>query len=111
MATYILLMTYTDDGIQNSRYMVEHMRAFRQAVENSGASLPTVYMTLGTFDFVAILEAPTDEDCASIALSLASVGNFRTTTLKAFDEEKLPEIAERIPSLDEEFGRLLRELQ
>ena len=107
MATYILLMQYTDEGIRNASYMPEHIRAFRQAVEAAGGTLPGIYMTLGPYDFVAILEAPTDERCATIALVLASVGNFRTTSLKAFEEEALPEITERVSSLEDQFARLI----
>ena len=109
MSKYVLLLSYTDQGIRNVRYLGEHVRAFRQAVEEAGGHLTQIYMTLGSVDFVAVLEAPTDEACASIALSLGSVGNFRTTTLKAFGEDELGTISDRIPSLEDEMARVLNE--
>ena len=110
MSTYVLLLNYTDTGVRNIRYLAEHVRAFRQAVEAAGGRLPHMYMTMGGFDFVAILEAPDDEACATIALGLASVGNFRTVTLKAFGEDSLGAIAERVPSLEDAISRIVEHL-
>ena len=46
----------------------------------------TVYMTLGPYDFVQIIEAPNDEAVAKYVLSINSKGNVRTTTMRAWDE-------------------------
>ena len=108
MPTYVLLLQYTDEGIRNVRYLGEHIRAFRQAVEDAGGHLPHIYLTLGSYDFVAILEAPSDQDSASITLSLSSVGNFRTISLKAFGEDELDAISRKVPSLEDEMSRILR---
>lgn len=67
-----------------------------------------VYLTLGEYDLVATIEAPSDEVCVSISLALGSLGNLRSTTLKAFREKDLPHIVEGIPSLEDEFNRMLR---
>ena len=44
-------------------------------------------MTMGSFDNVAVIEAPDDETIAKYVLTLGSEGNLRTVTLKAFPEE------------------------
>ena len=49
--------------------------------------MPHVYLTLGEYDLVATIEAPSDEVCVSISLALGSLGNLRSTTLKAFREK------------------------
>ena len=41
-------------------------------------------MTMGSFDNVAVIEAPDDETIAKYVLTLGSEGNLRTVTLKAF---------------------------
>ena len=110
MATYVVLLSYTDQGMLNAGYLKEHPRALRQLIEEAGGSLPHIWMTLGPHDFVAILEAPTDEECAAIVLSLSSLGNFRTLTLRAFGEDDLPAIADKIPSLEDQFSDILRTL-
>ena len=44
-------------------------------------------MTMGSFDNVAVIEAPDDETFAKYVLTLGAQGNLRTVTLKAFPEE------------------------
>ena len=109
MPSYVLLMNYTDEGLRNIKYLPQHVNAIRQAVESAGGHLPCIYLTMGHYDLVAILEAPNDQVCASISLGLSSLGNVRSTTLKAFGEDELPEVADHIPSLEEEFSRILSE--
>jgi uncharacterized protein with GYD domain len=44
------------------------------------------YLTMGVYDFVAVMEVKDDETAAKYALAVAAQGNVRTTTLKAFPE-------------------------
>ena len=111
MPSYILLLNYTDEGMSNIRYLPQHVNAFRQAVESAGGRMPHIYLTMGQYDLVAIIEAPSDQDCMSIALGLSSLGNVRSTTLKAFSEEDLTNVVENIPSLEDEFTRILTEFR
>ena len=107
MPSYVLLLNYTDTGIQNVKYMPLHISAFRQAVETAGGKMPQVYLTMGAFDVVAVIDAPSDEVCLSIVLTLASVGNVRSTTLRAFSEEDIPNVVRGIPSLEDDFTRIM----
>lgn len=109
MPTYVLLLTYTDQGMRNIKYLPQHASALRQAVEAAGGQMPHIYLTLGQYDLVAIVEALSDQACVSIALALCSVGNVRSTTMKAFGEEDLPQVVENIPSLEDEFTKILSE--
>jgi len=52
-----------------------------------------LYYTLGEYDFVGIVEVPSDEDVAKILLCLGSMGNIRTKTMKAWTE---PEFAKML---------------
>ena len=109
MPTYILLLNYTDEGMRNIKYLPQHAIAFRHAVEAAGGRMPHIYLTMGQYDLVAIIEAPSDEVCVSISLGLCSLGNMRSTTLKAFGEEDLTKVVENIPSLEDEFNKILNE--
>ena len=66
---------------------------------------------MGQYDLIAIIEAPSDDTCVSITLGLCSLGNLRSTTLKAFGEDELTAIVDQVPSLEDEFARLLREIK
>jgi uncharacterized protein with GYD domain len=57
-----------------------------------GCELREFYMTAGTSDMVAIVEAPDDATLAKFNLTLATGGNVRTTTLKAFPEDEYRKI-------------------
>ena len=44
-----------------------------------------------------MLEAPNDEAVAKYDLKVGSLGNVRSTTLKAFDEQEFRNIIETLP--------------
>jgi uncharacterized protein with GYD domain len=111
LPSYVLLLNYTDEGMRNIKYLPQHVSALRQAVEAAGGRLPGAYLTMGQYDLVAIIEASSDEVCASIALGLCSLGNMRSTTLKAFSEEDFTNVVRSIPSLEDEFSRILSEFR
>ncbi len=56
-----------------------------------------LYLTMGAYDLIVILEAPSDEVVAKFVLTLGALGNVRTTTLKAFTEAEFGEIVAGLP--------------
>ncbi|MCP4201193.1 MAG: GYD domain-containing protein [bacterium] len=85
MATFIVLLDYTDQGIRNLRNSPQRADAFSEFAEKGGVSIVGQYWTIGSHDGVLIMEAPTEEKAASVLLHLGASGNVRTTTLRAFD--------------------------
>jgi len=83
MPTYIVLWNWTDQGIRNVKEAPERVEAFRQAIEKLGGKLESLYYTMGEFDGMARIDAPSDEAWMKIAYSLGRSGNVRTRTLKA----------------------------
>jgi uncharacterized protein with GYD domain len=57
--------------------------------------LEQAYWTVGPYDMVTIFEAPDDEALSAHLLEIGSLGNVRTTTLRAYDEEELSGILQR----------------
>ena len=53
------------------------------------------YWTVGPYDMVTIFEAPDDEALSAHLLEIGSLGNVRTTTLRAYNEEELSGILQR----------------
>lgn len=45
-----------------------------------------LYYMLGEFDFVMVIDVPSDDAIATILACLGSMGNVRTRTLKAWTE-------------------------
>ena len=61
MATYLMLINYTDAGIQHFKSIGERLAHARHGAAELGATLVSFYLTMGEYDAVAVLEAPNDE--------------------------------------------------
>ena len=97
MGTYIVLVNSTDKGAVNVREVPNRQQTSRDTAAKLGIVRKTVYMTLGPYDFVQIIEAPNDEAVAKYVLSVNSKGNVRTTTMRAFDEPEHIEFLKNLP--------------
>jgi uncharacterized protein with GYD domain len=96
MARYIMLADWTDQGIRNVKDSPSRLDAAKQAWKKQGVEITDFYMTMGGHDMVVILEAPSDEAVAKVALALGSGGNVRTETLKAFSEAEYRKILQNL---------------
>jgi uncharacterized protein with GYD domain len=92
MATYISLINWTDKGIGQFKSTIERAEAAKQLAAKLGGSLKDIYWTVGPYDLVAISEAPDDESATAFSLVLGSLGNVRTTTMRAFSAEDMRRI-------------------
>jgi uncharacterized protein with GYD domain len=52
---------------------------------------------MGEYDYVAVGEAPSDEVATTFALALGSLGNVRTTTLRAYTKEEFGAMVKKLP--------------
>jgi uncharacterized protein with GYD domain len=96
MSNYVLLIDWTEQGIKNVKDTVKRAKSFEGAIEKAGGKSLGFYYTIGRYDMVAIVQAPTDEALASVLLSLGSLGNVRTETLKAFSTDEAANIIEKL---------------
>lgn len=92
MAHYVLLANFTDQGVKEVKDTVKRAEAFRQMAEKSGVTVQALFWTLGQYDVVVVAEAPDDNTATALSLSVASLGNVHTQTLKAFDAEEMKKI-------------------
>jgi len=96
MPRYIVLLNWTAQGIKNVKDTVKRAKSFENAIEKAGGKSLGFYYTIGRYDMVAMVEAPTDEAMASILFSLGSLGNVRTETLKTFSVDETANIIEKL---------------
>ena len=92
MATYLMLLNWTDQGIRNVKESPKRLDAAKKLGKDLGGEIKTVYMTQGSIDLVLVAEMPNDEKVAGFVLKLGSLGNVRTTTLKAYSEDEYRKI-------------------
>jgi uncharacterized protein with GYD domain len=92
---YIMLLRWTEQGIRNFKDTTRRADAAKREAERIGGKL-TLYWTFGEYDLVCILEAPNDEAAMEFGLKVGSLGNVRTTTLKAFSEEEIAGVVKKL---------------
>jgi len=92
MPTYIALLKWTEKGIAAVRESPGRLDAGRAAFKAAGINMTDVYMTMGRYDLICVLEAADDETLAKGMLTLGSQGNVSTETLKAFTEAEYRKI-------------------
>ncbi len=96
MQTYIALLNWTQDGVQNIKDSPKRLAKAKAAAKAAGAKLKTFYMTMGQYDMVAVIEAPDEATYARVMLGIAAAGGTRTQTLRAFTEEEYKAIVESL---------------
>ena len=58
MATFIMLGSYTQQGIANIKDSPKRIEDFRQLCAANGAEMTSFHLTMGRYDFVAVVDAP-----------------------------------------------------
>ncbi|MDQ3903491.1 MAG: GYD domain-containing protein [Thermoproteota archaeon] len=85
----------TDQGVRNIKDTAKRADAAKSEAQRIGGKF-TIYWTFGKYDGIGILEAPNDEAAMEFELRIGSLGNIRTTTLKAFTEEEIARVVDKL---------------
>ncbi len=88
MATFIILVNFTDQGIRNVKDSPDRFEAFKAMAEKTGGKVKSVYYTMGRYDMVLVVEG-SDEAAMSSMLKVGSLGNVRTETLRGFSVDEM----------------------
>lgn len=83
MATYIMLSSLTDEGRKTLKERPERLAQVNKEVETMGGRVTAQYAILGGYDFVNVIEAPSNEVIARISVELGSRGTVSITTYPA----------------------------
>jgi len=89
MATYIVLTSFTEQGIRNIKETTKRADAVKALAKKFGATAKEFFWTLGSYDVVAIFEAPDDASMTALGLAIGAGGNVRTQTLRAFPRDEM----------------------
>lgn len=97
MPKYILLMKMTDQGMKDIKNAPQRIEDAMKGLEAVGGKLEVFCTVMGEYDYVAVGECPSDEVATTFLLLLGSLGNVRTTTLKAFTKEQFEDMVKELP--------------
>ena len=96
MATYIVLNTFTEQGIRTVKDTVSRADAVRETARKFGVTVKEIYWTLGEYDVVALFEANDDASITAFTLALGAQGNVRTQMLRAMNREEMRGVLAKI---------------
>jgi uncharacterized protein with GYD domain len=89
MPLYVMLTTLTSEGRRTMMKNPGRIWEVNKEVEKMGAKVLAQYSLLGPYDFVNILEAPTNEVMARVSSQLASRGSLQALTMAAISIQDL----------------------
>jgi uncharacterized protein with GYD domain len=96
MPKYVTLYNWTDQGVANAKDTVNRYQAAKQLVEGMGGKIDAIFWTMGQYDLVTVSDFPDDETGTAVNLQLASTGNLRSVTMRAFAEDEMKGIIEKM---------------
>ena len=76
MATYVVLGTFTEQGVRNAKDSPKRADAFKEMAKKCGATVKDLYWAQGQYDIVTILEAPDDLSATALSLSVGCFGQY-----------------------------------
>ena len=92
MTTFIMLSTLTDEGRKTLKSKPDRLKQVNKEVESMGARVTSQYAVLGGYDFVNVIEAPSNEVMARIAMELGARGTIKVTTMPAMAIDQFVEM-------------------
>ena len=89
MSVYVMLTSLTDEGRKSTDEDPDSLLEINKEVEYLGVKILTQYALLGQYDFITILEAPSNESVARLSTRLSGKGTMQTLTMAAIKMEDL----------------------
>lgn len=83
MATYIMMTRLTDEGRKTLKERPQRLEEVNKEIEAMGGRISSQYAILGEWDFVTILDAPSNEVVARISVEMGARGTVQLTTMPA----------------------------
>lgn len=97
MVTYVGLMSFTEKGIQNIKGTTQRAAAAKEVAGRFGVNMREIFWTMGDVDMVCIVEAQDEKSLTAFNLAIASQGNVRTQSLRAWTAEEMEQILAKMP--------------
>ncbi len=98
MPAYITLFNFTDQGIRTAKDTTKRAKSLiAEPWEKAGGRVIGFWWTHGQYDGFFIHETPDEETATRLLLSAGTLGNIRTTTMRAFGEEEMARIVQKLP--------------
>ncbi len=95
MPHYVLLSNLTDEGWKTIKEKPERIKEVNKEIETFGVRVISQYALLGTYDFLNIVEAPSNEAIARLSINLGSRGTIKMISMAAIPIDAFLESADK----------------
>lgn len=99
MASYIALVKFTPQGLQNVHESTHRAASFKAAARKAGVKVTQMFWTLGSYDGALLFDAPNDGVVVGLMAALSGLGNVQTTTMRAFSAAEFDAIVQKAPKV------------
>lgn len=90
--TYLMLGKLTEKALGTIQEHPDRVKRFKEIVQEEGGKVISFYLLMGKYDIATVIEAPSPEMMAKLALIVGKRGNVRSITLPAFSEKEQADI-------------------
>jgi len=97
MATFIVMLSWTDQGIRAVKEAPKRMQAGKEMAKKLGAEVKQIYLTSGDSDLMIIIDAPNGDVVAKMALAIGAQGSARTRMMRAWTESEALKMISELP--------------
>jgi uncharacterized protein with GYD domain len=96
MATYLILATFTEQGIKNIKGTLD--RAEKAAADGAkmGVKVKDIYWVQGKHDVAMLCESDNETAATAFSLKIASDGFVRLQTHRAFGRDEMKQILSKV---------------
>ena len=96
MPVFVTLYKFTDQGVKNIKDSPQRLEVAIKAFEAKGGKLLGAYYTTGEYDLIVLGEIADEKAGLAHTLAVASLGNVRPTTLRAYTAKEFAEIVKKM---------------
>jgi len=97
MPTFIITLSWTDQGIRSVKDAPKRTAAARELGKKLGVEIKQLFLTTGDSDLLAIVEAADGSNLAKFCMTLGGMGNARTRTVRAWPEAEFLKLVAELP--------------
>lgn len=96
MPTYLMLFNWTEQGVRGAKETTKRADKFRAQAEKFKIRVRETLWTMGTYDAIALLDAPDDAAASRLAIWMGSQGNVKTLTMRCYTAAEMEKVLEGI---------------
>lgn len=97
MPTFILSLSWTEQGIRGVKEAPKRAQAARDLGKKVGVDLKQLFLTSGDSDLLMIVESANGDNVAKFALTLGGLGIVRSRTCRAWTEPEFMKLVSELP--------------